>query len=258
MLRNSLNKIECEEVRYIKILDGESTLKVAICDDENHHIQELKKIIHSINNKTQVQTFLSVTSFLETLKNGEQLPNVIFLDIEMPEMDGITLGKKIQNISTDIFIIFATSHPEYAMKGYEARAFRYILKPFSEEVISKILFDIKEEERKKKKIILQSDGKDIVITLQDILYICAEDKYTVLYTKEHHCIERISLNEYEELLLPYGFYRVHRKYIVNFFYCKRMEKGKVYLTNDVSVPISRRREKEYRKELLRYLEMELI
>lgn len=90
------------------------------------------------------------------------------------------------------------------------------------------------------------------------MYISAEDKYTVLYTRKHHYIERISLNEYEKLLASYGFYRTHRKYIMNLQYHKGMGEGKVYLADDSSIPISRRREKGYHKALLQQLEKELI
>ena len=262
MLKENLGKIKNEEIGYakVKVKEEESLLKIAICEYEKEHIEELEKVLGNVkgNKNIQVETFLSSSLFLNTLEKREELPDIIFLDIEMPEIDGITIGKKLQKISSDSYIIFTTAHPEYAVKGYEARAFRYILKPFSEEVISKVLFDVSQELGKNKKLMLQSDGKEHIIPLKDIIYICAEDKYTILYTKQQHYIERISLNSYEKLLSSYGFYRIHRKYIVNFFHHKGIENGRVHLTNNVRISISRRKEKEYHKELLQHLEKELI
>lgn len=260
MLRNSLNNLRDEEIGYVKITNQKPVLKIAICEDEKEHMEQLKEILCKVkgSKNIQVETFLSSNVFLNTLKERESLPDIVFMDIEMPEIDGITIGKKLQSISSDSYLIFVTAHPEYAVKGYEARAFRYLLKPFSEEIISKTLFEVSQELSKKKKMILQSDGKEHMIELKDIIYICAEDKYTILYTKQQYYIERISLNSYEKILAPYGFYRVHRKYIVNFSHHRGIENGKVYLTNNVCIPISRRREKEYHKELLQHLEKELI
>ena len=260
MLKENLSNLKDVASGDIHITDAEPVLRIAVCDDEKAHMEELGKILCNIKGKCDihVESFLSPHNFLNSLREGEALPDIIFLDIEMQELDGITLGKEIHNLSPDSYVIFLTAHPEYAVRGYEARAFRYLLKPSSEEVIANVLLEVNQERCKKKKLLLQCDGKEHVIPLKDIMYIGAEDKYTVLYTRKHRYIERISLNEYEKLLVDYGFYRVHRKYIVNFAYHKGMEKGKVYLPDDISIPICRRREKEYHKALLQYLEKELI
>lgn len=258
MLEAKRKKEENKDTEYIKIITGKVPLKIAICDDEKRYSEELRKIVGKINPDIEVKTYCSPTDFLEFIEKEEKIPNIIFLDIEMPEMDGITLAKKLKNMGYDSYVIFTTAHAEYAVKGYEARAFRYLLKPFSEEMISRVLLEISGELNKIKKILLQSSSTEEVIPLKDVIYISAEDKYTVLYTKDKYCLGRISLSNYEKMLIPYGFYRIHRKYIINFQHYKGMENGNVYLTNGKSVPISRRREKKFHKELLQYLEKELV
>lgn len=262
MLKEKVSMAENKITRSVKIADWVPVIKIAICDDEKSTIDSLENLLHHIkgNRTLQVETFLSSTEFFHALeeRDEEELPDMVFLDIAMPEIDGIALGKKIHSISTEIYTVFITAHPEYAVSGYEARAFRYILKPFSEEVISKVLMEIAKDLSRQKKLMIQSDGKECIIRLRDIIYICAEDKYTVIYTKKQHYIDRMSLNDYEKLLLPYGFYRIHRKYIVNLLHHRGMEKNKVCLTNGISIPISRRKEQAYRKELLYSLEKDLI
>lgn len=262
MLKERTSMAENEKTKSAKITDWVPVLKIAICDDEKSTIDSLENLLFHIkgDRNIQVETFLSSPEFFYALeeRDEEELPDIVFLDIAMPEMDGIVVGKKIHSISGEIYTVFITAHPEYAVSGYEARAFRYILKPFSEKAISKVLIEITKELSKRKKLMIQGDGKEYMINLRDIIYICAEDKYTIIYTKKQHYIDRMSLNDYEKLLLPYGFYRIHRKYIVNFLHHKGMEKSKVCLTNDISVPISRRREQAYRKELLYSLEKDLI
>ena len=67
------------------------------------------------------------------------LPDVIFLDIKMPDLDGITFGKKVRELLPDCFLIFTTAYEEYAVKGYEAQAFRYLLKPMELVVIQPLM-----------------------------------------------------------------------------------------------------------------------
>lgn len=94
--------------------------------------------------------------------------------------------------------------------------------------------------------------------LSEIIYLSSEDKYSILYTQDNHYIDRTSLNDYETLLGVYGFCRIHRKHIVNLSYHKSMGKGKIVLTDDTVLPVSRRREAAYRAALLQHLEEELL
>lgn len=242
--------------------DSVSVLRVAICDDEREHVYSLREMLLRIkgDKEIKIEPFFSSENLLQALEKRDRafLPDIIFLDIEMPEIDGILVGKRMRKLYADIYLVFITAYSEYAVRGYEARAFRYILKPFSEVTIADILFEIGRERSKRKKLIIQENGEENIIPLDEIIYICAEDKYTVLYTKSRHHIERLSLNHYEKLLLPYGFYRVHRKYIVNLIHHKGMTKGNIYLTGDICIPVSRRRENAYHEELLRNLERDLI
>lgn len=245
-----------------QVTDYVSILRVAICDDEKEHVNSLKEVLLRVkgDREVEIETFFSSKDFLQVLKKRERetLPDIVFLDIEMPEIDGILLGKKMQNLYEDIYLVFITAYPEYAVRGYEARAFRYILKPFSEKTISNILLEISKELSKRKKLIVQENGIEYVIPLSEIIYICAEDKYTVIYTRNRYYIDYLSLKYYEKMLLTYGFYRTHRKYIVNLFHHKGMGKGSIYLTGDICIPISRRRENAYHEELLQNLERNLI
>lgn len=253
---------EEKEISGTKVTDCVSTLRIAICDDETEDVDSLKQILmHSRGEqKIEIETYLSSKKFLQVLeeKDKESLPDIVFLDIEMPEIDGIFIAKKIRNLPADIYIVFITVHPEYAINGYETRAFRYVLKPLSENTITSILLDITRELSKKKRLIIKNNRSEYLIPLDEIVFICAEDKYTILYTKSHHYIDRLTLKNYEDLLSPYGFYRVHRKYIVNLLHHIGMEKGHICLTGNVRIPISRRKENEYHKELLQNLERNLI
>lgn len=244
--------------------DLQQQLTIYICEDIKEHSEKMSKICSLLAKEypLNVTVFQSARQLLRHLENLQKentaFPNLILLDIELPEMDGITLGKQIKEMNADVFLVFVTSYIEYAVKGYEANAFRYLLKPLSLEVMRNLLIDIQAEYQKKKKLTVKTRDGEIILPLQELLYISAEDKYTVLYTKTKHYISDHSLKKYEEQLKEYGFFRIHRKYLANLYHHKRIEAGKVVLTQGYILPISKKRMPEYQKQLFHFLGEDLI
>ena len=239
-------------------------LQIVICDDEEEHNQNICRLLTSLdlNVPLQLQSYTAAVTLLEDLKNrklcGQSLPDIIFCDIRMPDMDGISLGKEIRKLSPDIYLILLTAYAEYAIQGYETGAFRYLLKPVSSEDIIQILCAVIQKRNRQKKLIVRNSEQESVLLLSEIIYLSSEDKYSILYTRDTHYVDRNSLNDYEMMLRTYGFCRIHRKYIVNISYHKGMGKGKVVLSNGTVLPVSRRREAAYRAALLHHLEEELL
>ena len=247
----------------IQVMDaGENGIRVVICEDESAHAEQLREILEKLQSEMRltIDIYHSAKELLTIIMDSERefLPDVIFLDIKMPNLDGITFGKKVRELLPDCFLIFTTAYEEYAVKGYEAQAFRYLLKPMELEVIRPLMWHIQKVLGRNKKLLIKSPDCEHILPLQDLIYLSAEDKYTILYTKEGHFIDRRALGEYEEMLQMYGFYRIHRKYIVNSYYHKSMQKGKVALSTGEELPISRRRSGDYHREILQNLEKELL
>lgn len=210
----------------------------------------------------EVEYYTTAETLLEKLNicrsEGKSVPDIIFSDIQMPGMNGITFGKKIRDVAPDVFLVLFTSCPEYAIQGYETRAFRYMLKPITLPDIEQVLSTILQEMSKCKKLPVRTAEGERVRALSEITYLSAEDKYTILYTPNEHYVDRMSLNDYEQLLEPYGFCRIHRKYLVNLAQHKSMRKGKVSLLDGTELPISRRRESVYHERLVQMLGEELL
>lgn len=237
---------------------------IYICEDRKEHSNQLSEVCASLSEDYPhtLQIFSSAESMLEKLENlqekEEKVPDLVLLDIELPQMDGITLGKKIKQMYPEIFLVFATAYVEYAVKGYEANAYRYLIKPLSEEVLRNLFQDILAENKKKKKLTVKTTEGEMVVNLQDLLYISAEDKYTILYTKTKHFVSDCSLKQYEEQLAGQGFFRIHRKYLVNMYHHKGIQTGKVVLSQDYKLPISRKRMADYQKQLFLYLGEDIV
>lgn len=248
----------------MRYTEGQQHLTIYVCEDIEEHSANLAGICNTLSKdySLSVEIFSSAESLMNCLERlqakNEQFPNLILMDIELPEVDGITLGKQIKQMNPEVFLVFVTAYIEYAVKGYEANAFRYLLKPLSLDVMRTLITDVQAEYQKKKKLIVKTKNGEMMVSLQDLLYISAEDKYTVLYTKTQHFISDYSLKRYEEQLQGMGFFRIHRKYLVNMYHHKGIQAGKVVLSQDCKLPISKKRMAEYQKQLFYYLGEDII
>lgn len=244
--------------------DKKNTLQIAVCDDEREHLQALKKIFENVKVSVLLEPeyFVSAEELLEKLyvcqENGEALPDIIFCDIKMPGMDGIAFGKKIQALSSDIYLVLITAYSEYAIRGYETGAFRFLLKPVTVSDVERVLSTILVEKGRSKKLLIRTTEEKYLLELSDIIYLASEDKYTILYTKNGYYVDRTSLKDYEKMLDAYGFCRIHRKYLVNLSKHKGIGRGKVTLHDGTELPISRRREAAYHTKLLQLLGEDLL
>ena len=248
----------------MKHTDLSQQFAIYICEDIKEHSKKILEICSLLAKEysLKVTAFQSAKELLECLNHLQQenttFPHLILLDIELPGMDGITLGKQIRKMNKDVFLVFVTSYIEYAVKGYEVNAFRYLLKPLSYDDMHNLLADIQREYSKKKKILVKTRDGETILPLQELVYISAEDKYTVLHTSSKHYISDFSLKKYEEQLKEYGFFRIHRKYLVNLYYHKKTQDGKLVLSHGGSLPVSKKRMSEYRQKLFRFLREDLI
>lgn len=234
-------------------------MTICICEDIEEHSFNISKICTLLAKEypLSINVFKTAEALLQYLMELEKedagFPNLILMDIELPGMDGITLGKQIKNMNQDVFLVFVTAFVEYAVKGYEANAFRYLLKPITFEMLRDLVIDIQREYKKRKKLWIKTNDGEQMILLEDLIYISAEDKYTVLYTGTQHYISDKSLTKYEEQLEKFGFFRIHRKYLINMYHHKAFQSGKVVLTQGYTLPVSKKRLTRYHQQLFHFL-----
>lgn len=239
-----------------------NAITVYICDDNWEQMNTLRQTLERVSDRITIEAFVSSSDLLirleELQSQGEPMPELLLLDIEMPETDGIQIGKKIRELAPEICLVFVTAYAEYAVQGYEARAFRYLLKPVTETDLQKLFGEMKAEANKLKRILVKTRQGERHLLLQEIIYISAEDKYSVVYTRDGHYISDTSLADYETRLAEWGFFRIHRKYLLNLHFQKGIEQGKILLTNKEQLPISKRRLKAYQDYLFRCMKEHLI
>ena len=245
-----------------------------IVEDELPAREELK---YFLNEEKEINLIAEFNNPLDTLNFLENnTADVIFLDINMPDMNGISLGKIITKMYPDMKIVFITAYKDYAVDAFEIKAFDYLLKPYSESRIKNLLksliniktektTSIKNNNLKKitsiknnnlKKITVNIDERLYVISLNDIDYIEASEKETLIFSNQKKYVSKIKISKWEEMLKENNFYRCHRSFIVNLDKITEIEqwfnsswilKIKNYTT---AIPVSRNNIKELKELFL--------
>lgn len=235
-------------------------LKIAICDDEIIFLNRLHGLVKEALaqydvNEYQIDTFSSGSD----LVLGEKFMqyHVIFLDISMPEIDGMDLAAKIRESSSDVLLVFVTAFMDFAMDGYKMEAIRFLHKDILEEtlpecvkaVINKLDLETQTIECN------FAEGKKN-ITVEHIWYIESDLHKLKFYVLEEEMKKYTlydKLDNIEEKLLPFGFIRIHKSYLVNSQYIHNIANYNAYLENEICLPIPR---EKYKKVKEKYFEIQ--
>lgn len=229
-------------------------MRIAICDDEEIYRVELKTLLDKllINVDYNIDTFDDGNRLSESFMN---LPyDLVFLDIEMPAVDGITLAKKIRAVSEKVFIVFLTSHVEYAIEGYEVNALRYLTKPVDIEKLKEVIRYVQEKQGNSRHLIIKEEGEELLIELNDIIYMESMNQNVRIATSKGEHVIRYNIGDFEDQLKNDGFFRIHRGYLISLAKVKKLSKNDVIMEGDVILPVSRSNVKALKDALYAYVE----
>ena len=228
-------------------------MRIAVCDDEKRFTGEFRRITESIYNRLDydVYEFWTATDLIESFKL--KAFDIVFLDIEMPGTDGLELSKQLRKLSSEVIIVFLTSHVEYAIKGYEVNALRYLLKPITAEALKEIIDHVSSKIYDGKALWVRSEDREVKVKLDDIIYIEALNQYVLIRTSGEEIRVRGMISDYEEKLVNEDFFRIHRSYIVPLGKIVKTGNAEVVLEGDVIIPLSRGKKKELNVKMLDYM-----
>lgn len=247
-------------------------LRVVLVDDEQLSLDELSFILSKMSEIEIIGKFLNPLTALEFIKKSK--PEIVFLDIEMPEIDGLTLAEKICKLDFSVSIVFATVFDKYAIRAFEINAIDYVLKPFSEKRLALTMDKIDERYNSNKNIRLEQGmslekilnvgmvklplWKEECIFLvhpRDILYCTVLNKEVFVFTRKATYTTHYTLNQLGNKLINQNFFRSHKSYLVNL---DRIYKIVPWFNStfvlqiedwEEEVPVSRHYVKEFRRIL---------
>jgi two-component system LytT family response regulator len=238
-----------------------SKLRTIIVEDEQLAVALLTKYLQTDERIEVVGTFDNGYSGLKAIQDLK--PDLVLLDIELPKLTGLELLELLDNPP---LIIFTTAYNQYAIEAFEKNAIDYLLKPYSKERlrgaidkaaeklqtktsiqpdIHELMSNIQSNEGKQPDRIAVKDKNDIhLIALDDVLFIEAQDDYIDIHTKDRSFLKNGRLKFFEDNLDSSKFVRVHRSFIVNTAFIRKLENYnknsyQLILTNGSKINISR-------------------
>lgn len=225
-------------------------LNIAICDDEKIFTDKLKKRLLDYNNDFQIDVFQLGRKLLENPVKYD----LIFLDIEMPEMNGMDIAMELRKIKYEGHLVFLTSHMEFMPDAFKVKAFRFLGKPVNDLDFEETIKECEKEILNNKKLIVHSTDGIKFINLNDLICFETVKYYTYLYTKEGSIETRKSMREWMDILGTEHFIQVHKSYGVALRYIDTIESDFIVMKyTEIRVPISRRKAGNVKKAFFDYI-----
>jgi len=228
-------------------------ITIGICDDQPEVLEVLQKMLCEICEEERITSEIRVfTDGNEMLKRIEEM-QVAFLDIEMPQMDGIELGKKIKERNPKCKVIMATGMVERFKEAFQIQALRFVTKPFIKDEVKEALEAAIEGIFLIKNIEVYAERNKYEIPEEEIVFIRAYNGYSELCVGEKIFRRECSLLELEEILNNHLFARINRDMIMNLGFVEEYDGIRV-VAGTKEFRISRRRKKEFEQK---YMEFDL-
>ena len=214
---------------------------IALCDDEAAQRDYLAALVRSWAEQAgweiQLAAFESSEAFLFDHEERKDC-DILLLDIEMGEIDGVTLAKRIRKENEMVQIVFVTGYSEYIADGYEVAALHYLMKPVDRDKLFSVLDRAVRKLRKNEQALtLVLPGETVRVPLYEIRYLDVRQNYVTVHGKKEYTLKK-SLGEFEPLL-DERFFRIGRSCILNLTCIQRVTRTDVYLTDGISLPLPR-------------------
>lgn len=232
---------------------------IALCDDEERELDRIEELLadyQGINRELEykIERFTCVETLLQRFREDDK-PDLLLLDIFMPEKTGIEAAQEIRGMGVGIPIVFLTSSKEYALKAYEVDAIQYLVKPLEQERFFHAIDSAVRLYKKIEKswIRIKVAGGIHQIQLDDIIYCESQRNYQVLYlTAEERKIRMTAGNLWEILGGFSQFGRCGRSYILNMDHIVSMEREEIVMNNGRKVYIPCNKIAEFKKIYFSY------
>lgn len=234
-------------------------LKAIIVDDEAPARSELRFMLEETKQVEVTAEATNVREAIERLKDSGA--DVMFLDINMPGTNGLQLAEALAKLKYPPAVVFVTAYSEHALEAFGVNAVDYLVKPVEGERLMQALAKVRRsvvstsKSAQKERIPVEKGGKKLLIPADKIHFIMAKDDYSYLHTDTDRYLSTVSLAQLEAKLEPYGFFRVHRRYLVNLSCISEVDPvsgGTLMLSlngEDEKIPVSRRRVAALKKAL---------
>ena len=232
-------------------------LNILICDDEPGFAAQLsQKIAVLPDYSPRAMRIRCLSNTEEILREDFSSCDILFLDIDMGEVNGVDLARKMRRTRPDVMLIFVTNFLEFAPEGYEVNAFRYLAKAELEHRLPQYFSDaLALCHAQQSEVDIVCLGEPVSIAVQSIIYvenIGHEQRLHLRGASKEPLLTRMTMAQLEKLLAPHGFLRIHRSFLVNMSCLQQLQSTGAELTTGGSLPVGARSYRENKRKFVNW------
>lgn len=230
-------------------------LKIAICDDSRTDIERMEVTLDGLKHyQFEYDVYFSAEELLENITlHGENYQLYIF-DIEMPNMTGLELAKKIRKINTDALFVFLTGYDQYVMDVFKVVTFDYISKPVTTEKLESVLLRAMEYlEIVKQDFVFHFRKSQFRVSYDSILYIEKKGRQAVIHTIQENFKTNMTVSEIWEQLDSRVFMHIRKSYIINMEHLRAIDGDEAVMDNGERLLVARMHKQELKEKHMEFM-----
>ena len=222
-------------------------MRILICDDEQKFVDDLKFHIERYMQTHLINAEITTTVSPEEILKGDAVYDLAFLDIQMPGVDGITLGKELKSRNSKLILFYITAYSDYLDEAMDLQIFRYFYKPFDEKRLYASLDRAMEYLDESYVDIIVEGGKESVkIPVDDIVFVRRENRKITVFTVNKDYVCKSGFGEIISKLPNTFFYLVHKSFLVNIHHITKYSYTEIYV-GDTRISVATRKQADFHK-----------
>lgn len=222
-------------------------MNIAICDDEKIWQNELIKHLNEYKKKRKIDLFIQCFSDGKSCcESKNEKYDIIFMDYQMDDANGIETARKIRESNSDSIIIFVSAYPQVALDTFEVKTFRFLAKPINKTKLFKAIDDYLAEINIDRFLTFKTHERTIRIKISEIIYAEAQRNHTIIHTEKENFEILKNLKSIEKLLPKDKFFRCHNAYITSFQHIKNHSSNEIFYDDNSVAYISRSMIKKFK------------
>ncbi len=228
---------------------------IAICDDEKYMSDKIKRMVSDFFCRKNIDIAISQFSSGKELLKYDGIIDILFLDIQMKDMDGMETARKLRSRKFKGAVIFITVLKEMVFQSFEVQAYDYLVKPIESSHFEKTMERLLASMRNagETSLLVQKGHESSIILFEEIVFCEIIDRKVYLHLASSEIIDFYDRIENLETKLDSRFFRCHRSFLINLQYLKSYKNGTAYMENGREIPVSRLRSKEFSNVILQYM-----
>lgn len=230
-------------------------IRVAVCDDEKYMADAVKKMAADFFRAQNIETVIEVFLSGKELLKYEKTIDILFLDIQMKETDGMETARILRRRGFKGYLIFITVLRETVFKAFEVQAYDYLVKPTErgrfQKTMERVLASM--QSAGEENLLVQRGYESRIVPFDEIIFCEIIDRKVYLHLASLEIIDYYDRIENLETKLDGRFFRCHRSFLINLQYLRSYKNQTAYMEGGKQIPVSRLRSKEFSGVILRYM-----